>query len=225
MSSLPGSENFDGLPKAVPMSSAPPTLREKSLFFISKNENDIKWQRAKMVVGAFEIKSEPFFQPKEDMKPRYKGDDTEMKTKFEEALQAWEDFKLRKGFIKACNDLPDTACCCGLISHSDSSSTIKQYASLLNDGWMKYANKKLKSRGFKIDAFHWNWHNTTGKSETNILLIRFFELSTYKFRQAFQEGSLDLDDMLIDEEDKDSSHYSVSHNSCGKVDDPIPAAR
>ena len=201
----------------------------KESFFVQKGSTELKWQRAKMVVGALEVKSEPFFQPKEDMKPLYKKGEKEesAKTKFEDALQAWEDLKLRQKFIMACGDLPDTVCCCGL-SQVDSSSTIKQYVALLNDGWIRYANKKLVSRGFKIDAFHWNWQNNTGKSETNILLIRFFELSTYKFRRASEEGSLDLDDMLLDAEDKaaaagggggggdsndDSSHYSVSGNS------------
>jgi hypothetical protein len=210
-------------------------LTRKNSFFVQNGSTELKWQRAKMVVGALEVKSEPFFQPKEDMKPLYKKGEKEesAKTKFEDALQAWEDLKLRQKFSIACNDLPDTVCCCGL-SQSDSSSTIKQYVTLLNDGWVKYANKKLVSRGFKIDAFHWNWQNNTGKSETNILLIRFFELSTYKFRRACKEGSLDLDDMLLDDEDKvcgggggdsngDSSHYSVSHHSGEEEDDPSPA--
>lgn len=221
MDSQRGSENRDEI---VKVASAAPHMHRESSFFTSKNENDLKWQRAKMVVGAFEVKSEPFFQPKEDMKPRYKGDDEEIKTKFFEALQAWEDFALRGKFIKACNDLPDTTCCCGFGS-PDSSSTIKQYVAFLNDGWVKYANKKLKSRGFKIDAFHWNWYNTTGKSETNILLIRFFELSTYKFQKASQEGSLDLDDMLLDQEDIDSSRDSVSHDGGGENDGTTSAER
>jgi len=255
MGSPKGSENGNGIPKTLPKTLSVPKLERRSSSSVSSTKerrarsgvfrkkepttsirresffvtgNELKWQRAKMVVGALEVKSEPFFQPKEDMKPLYR-DNEELKTKFEDALQAWEDLKLRKKFIKACNDLPDTVCCCGL-SQADSSSTIKQYVALLNDGWVKYANKKLVSRGFKIDTFHWNWQNTTGKSETNILLIRFFELSTYKFRRATQAGSLDLDDMLLDEEDKgsgsydDSSHYSISHNS-GEDDDPTPAER
>mmetsp|Transcript_23126 Transcript_23126/g.25954 ORF Transcript_23126/g.25954 Transcript_23126/m.25954 type:complete len:252 (-) Transcript_23126:267-1022(-) len=212
--------------KEKKVSSGENRKKEKSreFFFVTKGTSELKWQRAKSVVGALEVKSEPHFQPKEDMKPLYR-DGEEFKTQFEHALQAWEDLKLREKFIKACNDLPDTVCCCGL-SQEDSSSTIKQYVTLLNDGWVKYANKKLVSRGFKIDTFHWNWQNTTGKSGTNILLIRFFELSTYKFRRASVEGSLDLDDMLLDAEDKDnnSSHYSVSHNS-GENDDNSPVER
>jgi hypothetical protein len=178
----------------------------------------MKWQRAKMVVGALEVKSDPFLQPKEDLKPLYKNDEGATASKFEDALQAWEDLNLRKSFTKACADLPDFVCCCGL-SQSDDASMIKQYAALLNDGWVKHANSKVKTRGFKIDAFLWNWQNSSGKTSANTLLIRFFELSTYKFRRASEEGSLDLDDMLMDDPERrggnadNSSHYSASHNS------------
>lgn len=200
----------------------------KESFFVAKGSSDLKWQRNKMVVGALQVKSEPYFQPKEDMKPLYRSDGCAVaKSKFEVALQGWEDFKLLKSFIKACDDLPDSVCCCGL-SQSDISSSIKQYVTLLNDGWVKHANKKLKTRGFKIDAFYWSWQNTSGKSQTSVLLIRFFELSTYKFRRASVEGSLDLDDMLLGESAKmltdaldDSSHYSVSHNSGEDDLDPL----
>jgi len=200
--------------------------KQQGSFFLStgtKARSSLKWQRALMVVGALEIKSDPFLQPKEDMKPHYKNDQGATASKFEDALQAWEDLNLRKSFTKACADLPDFVCCCGL-SQSDNASMIKQYAILLNDGWVKHANSKIKTRGFKIDAFLWNWQNSSGKTSANVLLIRFFELSTYKFRRASEEGSLDLDDMLLDDPDDpdrrrgntnidNSSHYSASHNS------------
>mmetsp|Transcript_21286 Transcript_21286/g.43775 ORF Transcript_21286/g.43775 Transcript_21286/m.43775 type:complete len:259 (+) Transcript_21286:212-988(+) len=183
-------------------------------FFVSKGSSDHKWQRAKMVIGALEVKSDPFLQPKEDMKPLYKtNDEGATKTKFEDALQAWVDLKLRKSFTKACADLPDSVSCCGLVQ-SDNASMIKQYVTLLNDGWVKHANKKMRSRGFKIDAFLSDY-NSSGNTAMSILLIRFFELSTYKFRQASEEGSLDLNDMLLDNRGPidASSHYSASHNS------------
>lgn len=166
-------------------------------FFMAKGSSDMKWQRAKMVVGALEVKSYPFVQPKEDMKPMYTNDET-TKSKFEDALQVWEDLKLRKSFTKACHDLPHTDCCCGS-TNSDNLSTIKQYVHLLNEGWVKHANNKLKTRGFKIDSFIWNCQNTSEKSANNVLLIRFFELSTYKFNRAYVAGSLDLDDMLLED--------------------------
>lgn len=177
-------------------SDSPGPRREP--FFMAKGSSDIQWQRAKMVVGALEVKSYPFVQPKEDMKPMYTNNETETKSKFEDALQVWEDLNLRKSFTKACADLPDTDCCCGSTS-SDNASTIKQYVHLLNEGWVKHANNKLKTRGFKIDSFLWNCQNTSGKSANNVLLIRFFEISTYKFNRAYAAGSLDLDDMLLED--------------------------
>lgn len=193
-------------------------LPKPGSFFQSKGNSDPKWQRAHMLIGALEVKSDPFLQPKEDMKPLYKNDEGVSKSKFEDALQAWQDLKLRKSFTKACTGLPTSIGCCGL-SQSDNASMIKQYVTLLNDGWVKHANSKIRSRGFKIDAFL--SENSSGKTSTNLLLIRFFELSTYKFRRASEEGSLDLDDMLLDEPGRGadlSSHYSASHNSL--EDDP-----
>ena len=181
--------------------------------FANRNNSDYKWQRAKMVVGALEVKSDPIFKPKDDLLPRYKEGE---EGAFEEALQAWEDLKLREAFIKACDDLPAEVCCCGLLQDEDAS--IKQYVTLLNDGWIRSANKKLGPRGVKIDSFLWNWQNASGKAETNIMLIRFFKLSTYQFRRASNQGSIDFDDMIrggVDESigDLSQSHASVSKNN------------
>ncbi|KAG7337233.1 hypothetical protein IV203_036301 [Nitzschia inconspicua] len=73
----------------------------------------------------------------------------------------------------------------------------------------------LQSRGIKIDVFLWSWQNASGKSETNIMLIRFFQLSTYKFKRASNEGSFDLDDVL-DEEGKANADKDQLQN-----DDPV----
>lgn len=173
-------------------------------FFIDKSSNEMKWQRAKMVVGALAVKSNPYFQPKEDLKTMYKNDGGETKWKFEDALLAWEDLNLRKSFLKACVDLPDSACCCGF-TQNDNSSTIKHYVSLLNEGWVRHANNKLQTRGFKIDTFFLSFQNFSGKTEFNTLLIRFFELSTYKFRRASRAGSLDLNAMLLHAQDAEDA--------------------
>jgi hypothetical protein len=68
-------------------------------------------------------------------------------------------------------------CCCGLIPDDD--ATIKDLIPVLNGGWIKNVNKRLSdgNAGFKLDVFLWQWHNVSGKSETNILLIRFFEVA------------------------------------------------
>lgn len=48
---------------------------------------------------------------------------------------------------------------------------------------------------FKIDLFLWSWQNASGKAETNILLIRFFILSTYNLLHA---GDMDMDALGFD---------------------------
>jgi hypothetical protein len=116
---------------------------------------------------------------------------------FQDALQAWEDFKLRDGFIEACDSLPIEMCCCGMLQDAD--GTIKECVPILNENWVKAANRKLLERGMKIDMFLWNWQNASGKAETNILLIRFFELSSYRLQRATQDGSIDFD-LLVEEE-------------------------
>mmetsp|Transcript_7596 Transcript_7596/g.14042 ORF Transcript_7596/g.14042 Transcript_7596/m.14042 type:complete len:236 (-) Transcript_7596:148-855(-) len=217
-------------PVRTPSVSGHGSDREVSIF-ANRNNSDFKWQRAKYVVGALEVKSEPVFEPRDDMLPRYKEG---VEKTFEDALQAWEDLNLKQSFIKACDGLPAEVCCCGMVNDEDAS--IKQYVKLLNEGWVKAANKALSPRGLKIDIFLWNWQNASGKSETNILLIRFFELSTYKFRRASNQGSLDLNDMLVEEGDEiaddDQSHverekdYGVGDGTDGmeKEDDPSVVA-
>jgi hypothetical protein len=67
------------------------------------------------------------------------------------------------------------SCCCGLIPDDD--ATIKDLIPALNKGWIRKVNKQLAEgeKGFKLDVFLWQWSNVSGKSETNILLIRFFD--------------------------------------------------
>jgi hypothetical protein len=120
---------------------------EREAIFANRDNSDFKWQRSKYVVGALVVQSEPVFNPREDMIPRYKDgcNDT-----FAQALQEWDDTKLRQAFIDACDDLPAESCCCGLIHDEDAS--IKGYVKLLNEKWVKnIANKKLQPRGFKIE--------------------------------------------------------------------------
>ena len=78
-------------------------------------------------------------------------------------------------FMKACADAPKVTCCCGYLLRDD--DTIKEMVPALNEGWVRSINQRLlrENMGFKIDCYVWNWHNATGKAETNILLIRFHE--------------------------------------------------
>jgi hypothetical protein len=193
----------------------PPTPSERSAdrdpFFASRDTVDYKWQRSKNVVGALEVDSEPVFNPRTPLKPRYKDG---YEDKFREALQAWDDLKLRPSFIKACDDeLQDEMCCCGLVLDPD--ATKKQYVRQLNDTWVKnVANKQLSTRGYKVDTFVWNWQNASGKSETNIVLIRFYTVSTFGFIRASDQGSLDVQDMLHDH-DISVTNYDDNDNDNG----------
>ena len=72
-----------------------------------------------------------------------------------------------------CRSCPVETCCCGLIPDSD--KQIKDILPYLNKHFVPTANDKLKKHGLRIDAFLWWWHNLQGKSETTILLLRFFE--------------------------------------------------
>lgn len=164
--------------------------------FATRENSAIKWQRARSVVGALEVHSEPFLRFRDDLIPHtVKGQDLA----FQEALQAWDDLKLRNDFIKACEKLPAEMCCCGFLNDDD--ATKRRFVKLLNEGWIQQVNKKLlkQHRGVKLDVFLWHWQNASGKSETNIIMIRFFELSTNRFRRASREGSLDLE--FLDLED------------------------
>ena len=154
----------------------------------NRQNSDYKWQRARGVVGALEVHSEPRFNPEADMEPRYVAN---RKDVFADALQSWNELNLRQSFIEACRRLPQELCCCGLVVDED--ATIKRFVDRLNNGWCKKANKVLQDKGFKVDCFVWNWQNAGGKAETNLLLIRFFELSSYRLRRASRDEKIDIE--------------------------------
>jgi hypothetical protein len=176
----------------------PPSTSDSSSstrLFATKDNTAYKWQRARGVVGALEVSCEPVLRLRDDLTPRYVAG---REKTFHDALQAWEDLKLCEEFIQACESLPAEMCCCGIMR--DNETTIKEFVPLLNDSWCKVATKKLMKRGIKVDAFLWNWQNASGKAETNILLIRFWELSSYRFhRAASNSGSLDFELVSVDE--------------------------
>jgi hypothetical protein len=176
-----------------PQRRMPPKSSSK---FISNRENsDFKWQRARGVVGALEVNCEPDFTYKDELLPRYT---LSREAVFNDALNTWGDLKLQDSFVKACEGLPVSTCCCGFLNNDD--ATIRDFVPLLNEGWVKSANKRLLEKGVKVDAFLWNWQNASGKAETNILLIRFFELSSYRLRRASRDESNEFADLLSPED-------------------------
>eukprot|EP00980_Cylindrotheca_fusiformis_P010624 scaffold2364_cov74-Cylindrotheca_fusiformis.AAC.1 len=154
---------------------------QKFTAFANRDNSDYKWKRARNVLGVLEIASEPILKPRDEFQPRpaTKGRGEMI---FQQALDIWEQERLRSELIVVLESLPVETCCCGLFR--DHESTKKDFVKLLNDKWAKTANKKLSRHGFKIDFFLWNWQNASGKAETNIILIRFFILSSYGLRAA-----------------------------------------
>lgn len=190
--------------KPIQVGNASTAESEASLggLFASKDNTAFKWQRARGVVGALEIKSEPVLILRGDMTPHYvKGKEKTL----HDGLQAWEDLKMRDDFIRNAEKLPVEPCCCGFLTDQEASK--RKMVAMLNEDWVKKANKKLlrEGRGVKVDMFLWNWQNASGKAETNIILIRFFELSSYRFRRASADESASIDLELVDEDDEDAA--------------------
>jgi len=162
--------------------------KKTSSLFANRESEAYKWQRSRGVVGALEIESEPRLRTRAELKTHY-TDKRELTFQF--ALEGWKDFKLRDSLVIACDELPRVDYCCGFVRDDD--ATKKVLIAGLNEKWVKKANKKLQERGFKVDCFMWNWQNPSGKADTNIILIRFFELSSYRLKCASEDGSINLE--------------------------------
>jgi hypothetical protein len=159
----------------------------KKYMISTRGNSEYKWQDSPHVIGALEVDSEMGFQPGNPLKSRSVLSREE---DFDKTQEVWDEMKLRDEFIKACEGGPKSTCCCGLIPDDD--STIKDLGPVLTRGWIKSVNKRLAKREekFKIDVFVWNWHNPTGKAETNILLIRFLDRSIKQPPSTLRSRSL-----------------------------------
>lgn len=140
----------------------------------TRDNSDYKWQNGngRSVLGALEVPCEPDLDIRGELTARYV---TGHEADFDNALEWWNENKLRKQFIKACESVPQASFCCGLLPDQD--EWIKNIQKQLTKGWVKATNQKLRSerKEFFIDVYIWNWHNATGKSVTNIILVRFHE--------------------------------------------------
>mmetsp|Transcript_26013 Transcript_26013/g.39377 ORF Transcript_26013/g.39377 Transcript_26013/m.39377 type:complete len:176 (+) Transcript_26013:157-684(+) len=123
-------------------------------------------------IGALEVQSEPFLNVEGTYSPMMGSEEDD--DLWKKAQDAWDAEGLRSELITATAGLPVKMRCCGLIRDED--QRIKDMVPYLNKHFVPAANEKLKEHGFKIDAFLWLIHNLQGKSETLILLIRFFEI-------------------------------------------------
>jgi hypothetical protein len=189
----------------------------------SSRSSAFKWQQDTSVIGALQV-------PSSDLDFEYKGKYIELpilnkKNEFVDCLSCWNGRKLKRSFIEACDGIPPSTQCCGLIN--DSTKTIRDTVSLLNQGWVKAMNKKLRDDGFKISCFAWTWFNASG--ETTVLLIRFHCLSIMKFNQiqnmaresstvkavmlALHNLGKDTTNEEPSEEQEDTHHSSYSSSS------------
>uniref|UniRef100_A0A7S2Y4E9 Uncharacterized protein n=1 Tax=Entomoneis paludosa TaxID=265537 RepID=A0A7S2Y4E9_9STRA len=144
----------------------------KANMISTRDNSDYKWQQARGVIGALEVSSEPDLDLDGDLLPRYVDG---MEQEFDAALEIWNEEKLRKEFVKACKNVPMATFCCGMLPDQD--EWIKNIHKSLTKGWVKATNQRFRTeqKDFFLDIYIWNWHNATGKSITNILLIRFYE--------------------------------------------------
>jgi hypothetical protein len=176
----------------------------KKFRFSNRDNSGYKWQRAHGVVGALEVQSDPSFSIRATMRPRKVVGSEKV---FQDAVACWEELELRESFIQACDNLPKESCCCGLLTDDD--MTIKEWIPMLNETWVKSTNKKLMERAFKIECFLWNWQNASGKTETNIFLIRFYELASYRLRKASKD---DYDFSMVEIDDNGVENGSTDEN-------------
>ena len=127
------------------------------------------------MLGALEVPHAPSLDYHGNLKPvegKPRLDGKEESTE-EEILEAWKDLRLRNSFVSACETMPVESSCSCLRDDVRMTHDLVLY---LNEHWVPAVNKKLKQRGFFVDAFLWKWNNIHGRATTNILLIRFHEV-------------------------------------------------
>lgn len=145
----------------------------RTMWFSNRTNSDFRWKQDKSVVGALEVPQELQI----DFRSRLREQVVAKKEdQFEECLELWQHFKMRKSFVEACAGVPAATQCCGLIN--DQQQHTKDIAEQLNRGWVKSMNKKIRDRGYKISCFVWTWNNPSGKATTTVLLVRFHSLNS-----------------------------------------------
>jgi hypothetical protein len=137
----------------------------------TRQNSEHKWRTLPTIMGCLEVPSEPTLS----LQARYvRRPVADHAANFGQALHVWHELQLRHEFVAACAGTAQVhTCCFGLLSNDD--AVIRELVPDLNRGWVRATNRRLHRLGhaFTIDCFVWNWQNALGKSETNILLIRF----------------------------------------------------
>jgi len=156
--------------------SGKPVPKDKKWHASTRANSQDKWKldaKRGDPVGALEVQSEPSLDFREPLSPLVGGqDDADL---WRRAQEAWKAEGLRTKLVEASKGVPVESCCCGLVP--DDEKRIKDMVPYLNRHFVPVANEALREHGFEVDAFLWWWHNLQGKSETTIVLIRFFEVT------------------------------------------------
>ncbi|GKY96365.1 hypothetical protein MPSEU_000596100 [Mayamaea pseudoterrestris] len=163
---------------------------DKHYHVSTRHNSQYKWQqhahRNVVIVGALEVPSEPYLnihasQYFERRVETEKSNDDQQHTDndqvFDHALENWKRLKLHQDFVSAAQSVPVETSCCGLVADDD--ATLRTLVPHLNETWIVTVNERLsrENAGFQLDVFLWNWSNVMGKSQTNILLIRFMRFA------------------------------------------------
>eukprot|EP00567_Pseudictyota_dubia_P018841 CAMPEP_0197433820 /NCGR_PEP_ID=MMETSP1175-20131217/1631_1 /TAXON_ID=1003142 /ORGANISM="Triceratium dubium, Strain CCMP147" /LENGTH=305 /DNA_ID=CAMNT_0042962321 /DNA_START=403 /DNA_END=1320 /DNA_ORIENTATION=+ len=149
--------------------------------FSTRDNSMYKWQNKKGIVGCLEVQSEPMFDYEERLKPlmgivqNSEEKEEEYMLSFGKAVAAWDNLDMRQSFVAACRSMPVSTLCCGLMRDED--KTVRDLVPHLNQVWSEHASERMESAGFSVDCFLWSWRNLQGKSETLVLLVRFFDLA------------------------------------------------
>ena len=151
----------------------------KHLQISTRLNSQYKWQ-SRDVIGALEVPSEPYLNLRasrylERTSTAAVGNDHD----FQQALQLWNTLNLQADFVAAATSMSVETSCCGLVTDDD--KTLHKLVPHLTRVWIPKVNEQLlaaSSSNIRLDLYVWSWHNAMGKSETNILLIRFHRVKT-----------------------------------------------
>ena len=127
-------------------------------------------------MGALEVPSDPYLNLHASQYLERQIDNTtghDDDDEFAQALHVWYTLNLQQDFVAAASSMSVETSCCGLVPNND--KTLLKLVPHLNRVWVPKVNEQLVAHNapMTLDVYVWSWHNAMGKSETNILLIRF----------------------------------------------------
>lgn len=197
-------------------SSMSESSHKKFLVSSNRESSQHKWQHDPSIVGALEVPSDPYLE--------YRSNYHELpaqlsEQEFSECIHLWNSLKLKKSFIQACDGIPPSTACCGMVP--DQNKTIHNTVAMLKPGWERHANKVLKKEGIKISCFVLTWQNAGGRAQTSVLLIRFHLLSIRRLVQIQNDsqvvGKMVEDAILVVRHAHEGQNAKTKNGTSGDV--------